>query len=152
MDRAGYLRLCRLLTLGKGCGIKSTFDLSWEDLAKDLCLPCCPTSRKIPWSRSYAAVRAAFPGRCHLALTLRRRPGDAARLHGLVGMAQAARVPAVFVGDVLYHTPQRRIPQDVITCIRDGYRRRSACMMQGFARRLSILSSIRYASARISRS
>ncbi len=35
-------------------------------------------------------------------------------------MAQAARVPAVVTGDVLYHAPQRRILQDVVTCIREG--------------------------------
>ena len=39
-------------------------------------------------------MRAAFPGRCHLALTLRRRPGDAARLQDLADMAQRARVPS----------------------------------------------------------
>jgi error-prone DNA polymerase len=53
-------------------------------------------------------------------LTLRRRPGDAARLAALAGMAATARVPLVAVGDVLYHAPERRILQDVMTCIREG--------------------------------
>ena len=42
-DRAGYARLCRLLTLGKGRGVKGTFDLRWADLAEggDGLLPSC---------------------------------------------------------------------------------------------------------------
>ena len=33
MDRAGYGRLCRLLTLGKGRTGKGGFDIAWADLA-----------------------------------------------------------------------------------------------------------------------
>ena len=47
-------------------------------------------------------------------------PGDTLRLRELSDMAQAARVPAVVTGDVLYHASQRRILQDVVTCIREG--------------------------------
>ena len=65
-------------------------------------------------------MRGAFDGRCYLALTLRRRPGDHVRLRLLFEAAQAARVPTVVTGDVLYHTPERRILQDVVTCIREG--------------------------------
>ncbi len=65
-------------------------------------------------------MRAEFGDRAYLALTLRRRPGDAVRLHRLVEEAQAARIPTVATGDVLYHTPERRILQDVVTCIREG--------------------------------
>ena len=32
--------------------------------------------------------------------------------------AAAARVPTVATGDVLYHDPERRMLQDVVTCIR----------------------------------
>jgi error-prone DNA polymerase len=34
--------------------------------------------------------------------------------------AAAARVPTVATGDVLYHAPERRMLQDVVTCIREG--------------------------------
>jgi error-prone DNA polymerase len=69
---------------------------------------------------SLARLRADFRDRGYLALTLRRRPGDAGRLRMMADMAQAARVPTVATGDVLYHTPARRILQDVVTCIREG--------------------------------
>ena len=42
------------------------------------------------------------------------------RLRTLADRAEAAGVPAVATGDVLYHVPERRILQDVVTCIREG--------------------------------
>jgi error-prone DNA polymerase len=53
-------------------------------------------------------------------LTPRTRPGDAVRLCNLAEAAARVRVPTVATGDVLYHVPQRRILQDVLTCIREG--------------------------------
>ena len=122
-DRAGYARLSRLLTLAKGRGGKGTFDLGWDDMAaagEGLLLILVPDMPDDGLEAELRRMRAAFPGRCHLALTLRRRPGDAMRLHGLVDLAQRARVPTVVTNDVLYHAPQRRILQDVVTCIREG--------------------------------
>jgi error-prone DNA polymerase len=40
-----------------------------------------------------------------LCLTLRRRPGEAARLHALDAMARRFGVRALATGDVLYHSP-----------------------------------------------
>jgi error-prone DNA polymerase len=42
------------------------------------------------------------------------------RLHELATMAAEARVATVATNDVLYHAPERRILQDVVTCIREG--------------------------------
>ena len=123
MDRAGYARLSRLLTLAKGRGGKGTFDLGWDDLVgagEGLLLILVPDMPDDGLEAELRRMRAGFPGRCHLALTLRRRPGDAMRLHGLVDLAQRTRVPTVVTNDVLYHAPQRRILQDVVTCIREG--------------------------------
>ncbi len=122
-DRAAYARLCRLLTLGKGRAGKGACDLAWQDLAAHgdgLIAVLFPDAPDAALAASLARLRADFPGRAYLALTLRRRPGDAVRLRELADMAQAARVPTVATGDVLYHVPQRRILQDVLTCIREG--------------------------------
>jgi len=51
--------------------------------------------------------------------SLRRRPGDGQRLLALAEMAATARVTTVATGDVLYATPDRRLLQDVVTCIRE---------------------------------
>lgn len=54
-----------------------------------------------------------------MALTVRGRPRDAIRLRDLAAIAAAARVPTVATNDVLYHSPDRRLLQDVVTCIRE---------------------------------
>ncbi|HTY93502.1 MAG TPA: error-prone DNA polymerase, partial [Steroidobacteraceae bacterium] len=136
-DRAAYGRLCRLLTLGKGRAGKGACDLSWQDLAAHgdgLIAVLLPAAADAALMQTLQRLRADFPDRCYLALTLRRRPRDAVRLRELADAAQAARVPTVATGDVLYHVPQRRILQDVVTCIREG------CTIEqaGFRRERSI--------------
>ncbi len=122
-DRAGYAQLCRLLTLGKGSAGKGACRLVWQDLAdhgEGLIAVLLPDAPDEALAGSLARLRADFADRGYLALTLRRRPGDAVRLRQLADMAQTAHVPSVATGDVLYHVPARRILQDVVTCIREG--------------------------------
>jgi len=122
-DRGAYARLCRLLTLGKGRAGKGACDLDWQDLAlhgDGLIVILLPDAPDAALAGNLARLRTDFPGRGYLALTVRRRPGDAVRLRELADMARLAHVPPVATGDVLYHVPQRRILQDVLTCIREG--------------------------------
>jgi error-prone DNA polymerase len=122
-DRAAYARLCRLLTLGKGRAGKGKCDLCWEDLAghgEGLIPILVPDAPDAALAHALTQLKRDFAGRGYLALTLRRRPGDAVRLRELADVAQAMRVPTVATGDVLYHVPERRILQDVLTCIREG--------------------------------
>ncbi len=122
-DRSSYGRLCRLLTLGKGRTGKGGCDVSWRDLVglgEGLLLILLPDAPDERLEANLHRMRADFPGRCYLQLGLRRRPGDAVRLRRLADLAQAARVPTVVTGDVLYHVKERRILQDVVTCIREG--------------------------------
>ena len=42
------------------------------------------------------------------------------RIHRLAALAERAGVPLVATNDVLYHVPERRRLQDVVTCIREG--------------------------------
>ena len=121
--RAAYARLCRLLSIGKGRAGKGACDLGWQDLAahgEGLVAILLPDAPGAALAESLARLRADFRDRGYLALTLRRRPGDAGRLRVLADMAQAACIPTVATGDVLYHSPARRILQDVVTCIREG--------------------------------
>ncbi len=122
-DRTAYARLCRLLTLGKSRAGKRGCDLAWADLVAHgdgLIAVLLPDAADAALAAALTRLRRDFAGRGYLALGLRRRPGDAVRLRELADLAQAARVPAVVTGDVLYHTPGRRILQDVVTCIREG--------------------------------
>src|SRR3546814_18314084 len=63
-------------------------------------------------------LRDAFGDRAYMALSLRRRPNDQLRLHELSNLAAQMRVPTIVTNDVLFHTTDRRILQDVVTCIR----------------------------------
>ncbi len=122
-DRPAWSRLCRLLTLGKSRAGKGGCDLSWDDLEAGgagllyILLPDEPDARL---AAHLARLHRDAPGRAYLAGVIRRRPGEAVRLHQLAEMGRAARTPLIATGDVLFHLPERRILQDVVTCIRKG--------------------------------
>ena len=122
-DKAAYARLCRMLTLGKARGGKGQCHLDWDDLAEygdGLIAVLLPDQPDETARAQLSQLRGIMDDRTYLSLTLRRRPGDAVRLHLLAELATAARVPTVATGDVLYHHPKRRILQDVLTCIQHG--------------------------------
>ena len=122
-DRAAYGRLSRLLTLGKSRTEKGGFDIGWDDLAahaEGLVTALLPHQPDAALDEALSRHSALFGDRAYLALSLRRRPNDAARLQRLSAQARAAGVATVATGDVLYHEPARRILQDVVTCIREG--------------------------------
>ncbi len=122
-DRPAYARLCRLLTSGKARAGKGACTLHWNDVfehQEGLIAILLPDQPSPSLSQTLQALRANFADRAYLALTLRRRPGDAARLAGLAELARAERIPPIVTHDVLFHTPERRRLQDVMTCIREG--------------------------------
>ena len=121
-DRPAWSRLTRLLTLGKGRGGKGQCWLDWPDVAAHaegqvaILLPDRPdeTTRF-----NLAELRDVFGEDAHIALSLRRRPGDAERLRALDALARAEGVRSVATGDILYHAPEQRPLQDVVTAIRE---------------------------------
>jgi error-prone DNA polymerase len=121
--RDAYARLCRMLSLGKSRAGKGKCHLDWSDLgahAEGLIAILVPGAPDEKLRADLVKLKTLFGDRAYLALTLHRRPGDAARLHSLSVMAQATRVSTVATNDVLYHAATRRILHDVITCIREG--------------------------------
>src|ERR1700722_19455934 len=52
-------------------------------------------------------------------MTLRRRPREQLRLAQISNLARGRGVPTVATNDVFFHIPERRILQDVVTCIRE---------------------------------
>jgi error-prone DNA polymerase len=116
-DRAGWAKLCAMLTVGKARAGKGACRLGWEDVA----------AHAGGWSavlldwRLGGADWAAFAdifadGR--IALTLRRQPGEAARLDRLSRLSRRIGRRLVAVGDVLYHAPEQRMLADVLSAIR----------------------------------
>ncbi|HWK34531.1 MAG TPA: error-prone DNA polymerase, partial [Hyphomicrobium sp.] len=58
-------------------------------------------------------------GQLYLAARYTYRGDDRARIETLAALAQRCATPLVATGDVLYHTPERRPLQDVLTCVRE---------------------------------
>ena len=120
-NRRGWQSLCELLTLGKRRAPKGECHLTRKDLLRNcdaLLMAVVPRSggRLGPLLK---ALKAARPEHVHLALIRGFGPGDQRRMRALADVAARLDVPLVAVGDVLYHVPERRPLQDVITCIRE---------------------------------
>ncbi|RBM06570.1 error-prone DNA polymerase [Novacetimonas cocois] len=121
-DRAAYGRLCRLLSLGKARAGKGKCHLLWEDLVtwgEGLLVILLPDTADDACALHLRKLKDTFADRAYMTLTLRRRPNDQMRLYELANLAYQARVPAIVTNDVLFHTHDRRILQDVVTCIRN---------------------------------
>ena len=123
-DRAAYGNLCRLLTVGKLRAKKGECTLYISDLLEwqeGLLLAAMPPARGalVKVREALEKLRDAAPDRTWLAASMLHRGDDRRRLKRLKALAQDTRVPLLAVNDVLYHAPERRELQDVVTCIRE---------------------------------
>ena len=123
-DRPAWSRLCRLLTVGKRRGHEQGLRagsciLQWADVAGHAEGLVGVLLAETVEGAHLQAHAQLFGRRAYLALSPRRLPGDALRLHRLTEAARAAGVALLATGDVLYHAAERRIMQDVVTCIRE---------------------------------
>ncbi len=122
VDRAGYGQLCRLLTIGQGRAAKGRCRLSLADVAahaRGLIATVIPPQRIDTAFAATLKAIAGWPTSVHLAAAHRYRGDDRARIAQLDRLGQAAGTPIVAVNEVLYHVPERRALQDVLTCIRE---------------------------------
>ncbi len=123
-DREAYGRLCQLLSKGKLRAEKGECLLSFADLAdfsEGQLLVLMPPYRLdqkllIETLRKLNKLRSAG---VWLAASFAYHGDDVRRLARLQDIADAAPVPLIATNDVLYHTPERRALQDVLTCIRE---------------------------------
>ena len=126
-DFAAWSRLTRLLSTGKGrvdrkLGEKGQCFLHWEDVAcwsDGLVAALIPDEADRVAAIALAQMADIFGERAHLALTHRRRPGEARRLHALDKLARHHGLRSLATGDVLYDSPDKRMLQDVVTAIRE---------------------------------
>jgi error-prone DNA polymerase len=131
-DRAAWGRLTRLLTIGKGrakhgdssdaAKAVSRCFLDYADLAEhgagQALLVVPPHRLDVAFRAHVQRIAADFRGQAYIAATRRHRGDDARRLRTLAALP----LPMVATNDVLYHAPERRPLQDVMTCIRLGCR------------------------------
>jgi error-prone DNA polymerase len=122
IDRAGYGRLARLLTLGHTRAPKGECHLRLDDVAAHAqgllaCVPLAPLI-DLPAADSLAMYREIFGDRAYALAELHRGPDDARRLEVMLRHARRQRLPVAAANDVHYHIAERRPLQDVLTAIR----------------------------------
>ncbi len=123
MDRPAYSRLCRLLSIGKSRGGKGKCFLTWDDVARwndGLLAILLGDEANDTLTVNLTRLKTTFGNRAYMALIRRFAPNEHLRLYHVEEAARAAGVPTVALGDILYHHPDRRRLQDVVTCIREG--------------------------------
>jgi error-prone DNA polymerase len=124
-DRRAWARLTRLLSAGKSRAEKGECTLYLDDLIEHgdgLNLIVLPPARirAEPLGALLERLRTSLEARSlWLAASMLYRGDDQRRLARLIEIAAAARVPPIAVNDVLYHAPERRPLQDVVTAIRE---------------------------------
>ena len=120
-DRAGWGRLCRLLSLGKGRAGKGDCQIGLDDLLawiEGLNLIVVPPP--LPDYPVLERTLERLRGRpLWLGAAITWRGDDHRRLARLRALAVAKAVPLLALGDVLYHGAGRRPLADVMTCIRE---------------------------------
>src|SRR5690349_16447385 len=124
-DRAAWGRLTRLLTIGNRRAKKGDCTLYLDDLLAhadglELVVMSAPSCSALPGhDEILTRLAEAALQRVRLAAAMLYRGSDRARLAALAEAARKASVPLIAVNDVLYHHPDRRMLQDVVTAIRE---------------------------------
>ncbi|MDV3469392.1 error-prone DNA polymerase [Stenotrophomonas sp. C3(2023)] len=125
-NRAGYTRLCELITTGRRAAGKGSYRLDRDDLQRvlgnaggdalglfALWVPGAqPDDTQATW------LQQVFADRVWLAVHLHREQDDAARLALLQACAARLGMPALACGDVHMDLRRRRVLQDTMTAIR----------------------------------
>ncbi len=122
IDREGYGRLSRMLSLGKMRSAKGECDLSLSEIAlhgEGIAFIAMPEKDLTAFETALPALVAALPGMHHVAAAHLYRGDDLARIERLDRMARGHGLTILATNDVLYHAPERRPLQDVMSCIRE---------------------------------
>lgn len=137
-DRAAYGRLSRLLSLGQRRAPKGQCRLRLADVASHAqdqifialvpddwdwraSLSRCEPSEAATFEVQLEQLKSALSEeQLYLAATYFHRGDDRERLAKLAQLGERLDVPLVATGAVLYHVPERKPLQDVLTCVRQG--------------------------------
>ena len=121
-NRAGYGRLCKLLTKGNLRAQKGECHLDLSDAleaAEGLRAIVMPGAARGERAR-LAQLREAFGSRLWVGASLTYGESMRAELAKRQLLAREIRVPLIAVNDALMHVPERRPLADVVACIREG--------------------------------
>ncbi len=122
INRAGYGRLARLLTLGKRRTTKGDCQLSFSDVAQHAegLIACVMLDSVDPETQlnELNQWRLAFGDRCYAVGQLNSGPHDNWTLERFRQVAEQTQVPLVASNGVHFHASSRRYLHDVLTAIR----------------------------------
>ena len=122
IDRDGYGRLSRLLSLGKMRAKKGECDLTLTDVAEHaggIAFIAWPEGDLDAFAAKLPRLKDTLTSLHHVAASYLYRGDDAARVERLDRMARAHGCTILATNDVHYHVAERRPLQDVVTCIRE---------------------------------
>ena len=128
-DRDAYARLSTLLSKGKMADVHGGWQAKGEthltlEMLSALCqgvqLIVMPPERLDVFEAGLPRLLNALPTLRHIGAAHFYRGDDGARIARLDRIARGAGMSILATNDVLYHAPQRRPLQDVMTCIREG--------------------------------
>jgi len=122
IDRDGYGRLSRLLSLGKMRANKGECELSLADVAahqEGIAFIAWPPNDLDDFEGELPRLCDALTSLRHVAASWLYRGDDNARIERLDRMARRHGCTILATNDVHYHAPGRRPLQDVVTCIRE---------------------------------
>ncbi|MEM8649583.1 MAG: error-prone DNA polymerase [Pseudomonadota bacterium] len=123
-SREAWGNLCEILSLGKRRAPKGECHLELQDLLEKgsgLLMVVHPGTHSVEHLKScLVTLEAHFKDYVHLGLLRSYGPTDQRRMKDLAMLASSLSIPLIAIGDVLYHKPERRPLQDVISCIREG--------------------------------
>ena len=124
MNRAGYGRLCRLISRGRQQAPKGDCRLTFADVAKHaeglLARVVLNQIEQQLDARPLARYRDLFGNRTYALAELHRGPSDQQVLANWQHLARQASVPLIAANDVHCHFRERQQLQDVLTAIRHG--------------------------------
>jgi len=123
VDRPAYGRLSRLLSEGKLRAEKGSCRILMEDILAasegQMLIVLPPEPLTCAFRDALERVAAAVPGRAWLGARYTYSGRNREHLGRLAELAAETGAPLVAINDVLYHAPERRPLQDVMTCIRE---------------------------------
>jgi error-prone DNA polymerase len=122
IDREGYGRLSRLLSLGKMRAEKGECELTLQDVADHahgIAFIAWPSDDLDAFDAELPRLKETLTSLRHVAASWLYRGDDAARIERLDRLAKARGCTIIATNDVQYHVPDRRPLQDVVTCIRE---------------------------------
>lgn len=119
MNRAGYGRLSRLITLGRRRAGKGGFQLRFDDVAEHseglMAIHVGPLDALL-----IAKEREVFGDRLALSVERNLSPFDRLRIEAVQSASARFQLPMVATGGVLIHERARKPLQDILSCVRLG--------------------------------